>query len=111
MTYKKAFKKFIALSLVIVFFSSPCYGINLSPDKNSPAPYIFSLKNIQSEEVITEKITTESIIHLPPSVKEVWIERYEPDPKFIEDAINDYKIKQLIYWPIAALIIAWCATH
>jgi len=45
-------------------------------------------------------------IKIPPSIKEVWVERATINTKDIEKEISIYREQQAVFWPVACFILA-----
>jgi hypothetical protein len=64
-----------------------------------------ALKDLTADRVL--KLAGEVDIYLPPSVKEVWVEKWQPETADLEQEIRAFTVQQAVYWVLAAAILMY----
>ncbi len=72
-------------------------------------PKTFFIQTPERTSIAT--IDCETVVHLPKSVKTVFVEEYQPRADGLEKEVRAYTIQQTVYWILATVILVYTRMH
>ncbi len=96
----------VALVIVVFLFSGISLGETVvTGNKNIVIKGTSLVKLSDLGAIDTIDVRDEALIHLPVSVKNVFVEKYEFPTSEFKDELGAYTIQQAIFWIVATLAL------